>query len=151
MSENTLIHTRVNEARSGTNDKVIGRMRSGWAVVGDHQVVHGYCLLLPDPVVASINDLSKKQRLSYLEDMVILGDALLAVTGALRINYEILGNSEQALHAHLFPRYENEPEHLKTGPVWKYDFSKAKIFDYEEQESFVSDMKEKLNQLGGLS
>jgi hypothetical protein len=51
----TLIHRRVAAAREGTNAAVITRMGSGWAVVGDRQVVHGYCLLLPDPVVADLN------------------------------------------------------------------------------------------------
>jgi diadenosine tetraphosphate (Ap4A) HIT family hydrolase len=85
-------------------------MPSGWAVIGDVQVLPGYCLLLPDPVVPSLNDLSAAERVSYLHDMVRLGDAMLKVTGASRINYEILGNSEPELHAHLFPRYANEPE-----------------------------------------
>ena len=42
--------------------------------------------------------------------MATIGDALLEVTGAFRINYEILGNLEPALHAHIIPRYLNEPE-----------------------------------------
>lgn len=73
----------------------------------------GYCLLLPDPVVSSLNDLSAERRLAYLNDMALLGDALLVVTNAERINYEILGNDERALHAHLFPRHESEPARMK--------------------------------------
>ena len=37
-----------------------------------------------------------------------------------RINYEILGNADQYLHAHVFPRYDWEPEELLLGPVWRY-------------------------------
>ena len=40
--------------------------------------------------------------------MAGLGDAVLLVTGAERINYEILGNVEPALHAHVIPRHTNE-------------------------------------------
>jgi hypothetical protein len=29
-------------------------MESGWAVFGDVQVLNGYCLLLPDPVVPTL-------------------------------------------------------------------------------------------------
>jgi diadenosine tetraphosphate (Ap4A) HIT family hydrolase len=72
-------------------------------------------------VVGSINDLEHPERGKFLSDMVAIGDALLAVTGAYRINYEILGNSDQALHAHIFARYRTEDaERLKT-PVWMYD------------------------------
>ena len=63
--------------------------------------------------------------------MAILGDALLEVTGAYRINYEILGNTDAALHAHLFPRYMSESEELRRGPAWLYDrdFRLATKFD----------------------
>jgi diadenosine tetraphosphate (Ap4A) HIT family hydrolase len=136
MSE-TLIHRRVAAARKGENPAVITRMRSGWAVVGDHQVVHGYCLLLPDPVVGDLNALSPDARSLFLLDMTALGDALLEVTGAARINYEILGNSEPALHAHVFPRYDTEPADRRTGPVWLYDWSQARVFDRAAYATFI--------------
>lgn len=137
MSE-TLIHRRVAEARRGTNPAVIARVRSGWAVAGDREVVAGYCLLLPDPVVPDLNTLSSSDRSVYLLDMAVLGDVLLAVTGAKRINYEILGNSEPALHAHVFPRYDTEPEAYRRGPVWLYDWSKAPAFERAARMEFIN-------------
>jgi diadenosine tetraphosphate (Ap4A) HIT family hydrolase len=100
----TLIHQRVASARDGTNPTVIARMRSGWAVIGDREVVRGYSLLLPDPVVPHLNALPPEARGQFLQDMALLGDVLLEITNAVRINYEMLGNLEPALHAHLFPR-----------------------------------------------
>jgi diadenosine tetraphosphate (Ap4A) HIT family hydrolase len=136
----TLIDRRVDEARAGTNPAVIARMQSGWAVVGDHQVVFGYSLLLPDPVVSDLNALSVADRSRFLLDMAVLGDALLEVTRARRINYEILGNSEPALHAHLFPRYDTEPAELRNGPVWLYDWSKAPRFERDAFEPFINEV-----------
>ena len=124
-----LIAERVELARKGANDKVICRMPSGWAVMGDVQFLEGYCLLLPDPVVPSLNDLSEQARVAYLLDMARLGDALLQVTGALRVNYEILGNSEPELHCHVFPRYASEPEGKRRMPVWFYDWQSAPPYD----------------------
>lgn len=149
-NKETLIHQRVREAREGSNPRVIGRMASGWAVVGDHQIVYGYSLLLPDPVVPSINHLGEADRTRYLADMVLLGDALLAVTGAHRINYEILGNSEPALHVHLFPRHETEPDDLRIHPVWYYDWSLAKPLEAEKQQHFIEQVNAELNGLGAL-
>jgi diadenosine tetraphosphate (Ap4A) HIT family hydrolase len=120
-----LIAERVFLAQAGTNDKVVCRMPSGWLVMGDNQVVDGYCLLLPDPVVSSLNDLGQPERLRFLGDMARIGDALLAATGAWRVNYEILGNSEPELHAHIFPRYANEPDDRRRMPVWFYDWTSA--------------------------
>jgi diadenosine tetraphosphate (Ap4A) HIT family hydrolase len=86
--------------------------------MGDVQFLSGYSLLLPDPVAPDLNSLLGEHRLRFLQDMVIIGDALLQVTGAYRINYEILGNTEPALHAHIFPRFMTEPEELRKKPVW---------------------------------
>ncbi|GAB5502102.1 HIT family protein [Pyruvatibacter sp.] len=124
----TLIHNRVSAARDGSNPYVVSRLASGWAVIGDVQFLEGYCLLLPDPVVASLNDLSGDARGIFLRDMALLGDAILEATGAQRINYEILGNSEPALHAHVFPRFDSEPAELRAMPVWFYDWAAAPVF-----------------------
>jgi hypothetical protein len=39
---------RIQAAREGRNPTVLRRLRSGWAVIGDHQRLPGYCLLLHD-------------------------------------------------------------------------------------------------------
>lgn len=124
----SLISQRVELARHGANDKVICRMASGWAVMGDVQFLPGYCLLLPDPVVPSLNDLDTEARTRYLLDMARIGDAVLQATGALRMNYEILGNTEPELHCHIFPRYSSEPEEKRKMPVWFYDWKAATPF-----------------------
>ena len=124
----SLISDRVALARIGANDKVICRLPSGWAVMGDVQFLPGYCLLLPDPVVPSLNDLNFEARTAYLLDMARIGDAVLKATEALRINYEILGNSEPELHCHIFPRYSSEPEKNRRKPAWFYDWKTAQPY-----------------------
>jgi diadenosine tetraphosphate (Ap4A) HIT family hydrolase len=119
-----LIQERVELARRGLSPQVICRMQSGWAVLGDAQFIRGYSLLLPDPVVSSINDLIPSDRARFLVDMVAIGDALLAVTDAYRINYEISGNTDPWLHAHIFPRRTSEPEEYRKGPACGYPKSK---------------------------
>lgn len=125
----TLIHKFVEECRAGTMARCLGRMKSGWAVMGDPQVREAYCLLYPDPVVATLNDLSGDERAQFLSDMATLGDAVLKVSGADRINYEILGNLEPALHAHVFPRWVSEPPEIRHKPIWFEDFEAAGKFD----------------------
>ena len=128
----TLIHRRVEAARAGKNPTVITRMPSGWAVLSDNQFLRGYSLLLPDPVVPDLNALAEAQRARYLLDMVILGDALLEVTDAFRINYEILGNTEAALHVHVIPRYLSEPEEFRKGPIWFYKLIQQEANPFDE-------------------
>jgi diadenosine tetraphosphate (Ap4A) HIT family hydrolase len=124
----TAIHGLVEAARHG-DARVIARMPSGWAMFGERQFVNGYALLLPDPVVPGINSLARQERSQFLLDMTQLGDALLCVTGALRINYAIFGNLEPALHAHVVPRYADEPAALRTAHPWAYDWDAARKFE----------------------
>ncbi|MDP1572213.1 MAG: hypothetical protein Q8L86_19620 [Vicinamibacterales bacterium] len=130
----TAIHRQVDAARLGALARVILRLPSGWAVLGDPQITPGYCLLLPDPVVSDLNALEGDARRQFLADMARLGDAVLAETGAARINYEILGNVEPALHAHVIPRYAAEPPERRTQPVWLHDWSLAPSFDVSAHE-----------------
>jgi diadenosine tetraphosphate (Ap4A) HIT family hydrolase len=124
----TAIHRQVEAARNGELPRVIAKMKSGWAVLGDPQITHGYCLLLPDPVVPDLNALGREARRQFLDDMASLGDAVLAETGAERINYEILGNVEPALHAHVIPRHASEDPDLRKKPVWLHDWAAAPPF-----------------------
>jgi diadenosine tetraphosphate (Ap4A) HIT family hydrolase len=136
---NDIIPQRIAAARAGTNPTVICRMPSGWAVLSDSQFLRGYSLLLPDPVVLDLNALNTSGRTQYLLDMALLGDALLEVTGAYRINYEILGNLAPALHAHVIPRYMDEPEEFRKGPPLSYDkaYRDSIRFDYERDKELM--------------
>lgn len=116
----TAIHRFVEQARRGEHPRVIARMKSGWAVLGPSQLLPGYSLLCPDPVVDTLNDLDERGRAAFLLDMSRLGDAVLAVCRPLRLNYAMLGNLEPALHAHIIPRYESEPADMRTKPIWNY-------------------------------
>jgi diadenosine tetraphosphate (Ap4A) HIT family hydrolase len=146
----TAIHRRVNDARAGRDSSVLGRCASGWAVFGHQQFVNGYLLLLPDPVVPDLNALTPQQRSQFLLDMSRLGDALMRTTAPVRINYAIFGNLEPALHAHVIPRYRNEPEALRTQHPWTYDWSRAPIFDAVAAEPLMRALRAELGQLGVL-
>ncbi len=125
----TAIHRRVRALQQGSDPTYLARLKSGWFVMGDPQVIAGYCLLLPDPVVPDLNALSYDVRNQFLGDMAACGDVLRDVMGAVRINYAMFGNVEPALHAHLFPRRLDEPADCVTAQPWALDWSAAPIFD----------------------
>lgn len=134
----TAIHRQVAALQAGRDPALIARLASGWAVFGGRQVLRGYALLLPDPVVPHLNALSGLERRRFLADMTALGDALLEVTGAIRINYAVFGNLEPALHAHVFPRYADEPDGLRTHQPWAYDWTAAPAFDPEAHAELLT-------------
>ena len=146
----TAIHRRVNDARAGRDNTVLGRCASGWAVFGQQQFVAGYLLLLPDPVVPDLNALTPERRSQFLLDMSRLGDALVRTTAPVRVNYAIFGNVEPALHAHVIPRYRNEPEDMRTAHPWMYDWSKAPSFDPVTSGPLMRALRTELAHLGAL-
>ncbi len=121
----TAIHRLVDRCRAGEQATLVAKMASGWVVLGERQVLPGYCLLLPDPVVPHLNSLPAALRGRFLADMARLGDVLLDLTGAVRINYAMFGNAEPALHAHVFPRHANEPQAQRTAQPWALDWDGA--------------------------
>jgi diadenosine tetraphosphate (Ap4A) HIT family hydrolase len=143
----TLIHRRVAACRAGTFEQAICRVRSGWVVLGDVQFLRGYSLLLR-PVVGHLNKLTAEGRRTLLYEASVIGDALLEVTGAVRINYEILGNLEPALHVHVFPRFADEPAELRTRPVWFYDWDAAPRFDPARDAPLMQAIRNRLEQAG---
>ena len=144
----TAIHLQVSAAREGRDPRVIARLFSGWVVFGERQFVRGYLLLLPDPVVPNLNALEVRERTAFLTDMARLGDALLKVTGAARINYAIFGNQDPALHAHVIPRYHDEPPALRTAQPWEYDWSAAPLFDRSACQELAGNLLRELTRMG---
>lgn len=124
---------RIESAKNGTNPMLMIETNGRYAVFGDTQFLPGYCVLLPKKNVFSLNDLTLEEREAFLLDMSILGDAIIKVCNPIRVNYDILGNTDKFLHGHVFPRYEWESEERKKKPVWLYDesnwFDCEKLYD----------------------
>ena len=140
----TAIHRRVEACRAGRDPTCIARLPSGWAVLGDPQVIEGYCLLLPDPVVPHLNAMPADAQATFLADMARLGQAVLEETGAVRVNYAMFGNLEPALHAHVFPRRDDEPEALRTAHPWAWDWSRARAFDARIDAARLERLRQRL-------
>ena len=127
----TAIHRRVAELRAGRDDSLLARCASGWAVFGRQQFVKGYLLLLPDPVVPGLNALSGEQRAQFTLDMSSLGDA-------------------PALHAHVIPRFSDEPEAMRAQHPWAYDWNRAPAFDAAAAAPLANSLRAELAKLGAL-
>jgi diadenosine tetraphosphate (Ap4A) HIT family hydrolase len=144
----TTIHVLVDRCRAADFPAAVARLPSGWVIMGERQVLTGYCLLLPDPVVPHLNSLPPALRGQFLSDMALVGDSLLAVTAGLRINYAIFGNVDPALHAHIFPRRATEPEATRTAQPWALDWNAAPQYSEtlhgELKKRLAADLKSRL-------
>ncbi len=114
--------------------------------MGDPQVLRGYSLLLPDPVVPHLNSLPPAAQAVFLADMSRLGQVLMQLTGAVRINYAMFGNVEPALHAHVFPRFGDEPDGLREANPWGHDWTAAAPFDPARDAGLIEALRRRLAQ-----
>ncbi len=128
----TAIHRKIRQAEARELPQAILKLKSGWVIAGDVQPLVGYCVLMADPVARDLNDLSEERRVQYALDMARIGDALLAECGAYRVNYETWGNLDPALHTHVVPRFQSEPDHLRVLPPRQaYDWPSGRVFNLE--------------------
>jgi diadenosine tetraphosphate (Ap4A) HIT family hydrolase len=117
---------RIGAALRDENPTVLARLPEAFAVIGDVQWLPGYCVLLTDDsAVTRLSDLPRAARLAYLESVDQLASAVeLACAESddrfLRVNIEILGNTDPFLHTHIWPRYAWEPDDIRIKPVWLY-------------------------------
>jgi diadenosine tetraphosphate (Ap4A) HIT family hydrolase len=117
---------RIGSSLRGENPTVLRRLEAGFAVIGDVQFLPGYSVLLvDDPAVQRLSELSRINRMAFLSDMDRLGEAVERACKRLdpafrRVNLEILGNTDPYLHAHVWPRFDWEPAELVGRPAWLY-------------------------------
>lgn len=128
---------RIAAIKLGRNPTFMAEMDAGYAVIADTQFLPGYSILLPKHPVGQLNDLPMAERTAFLQDMTLLGDAVSqACAPVVRINYDILGNTDTYLHAHVFPRYEwEDPERLRL-PTWLYptEYWTGQEFSFTQQK-----------------
>lgn len=141
----TAIHKKIRDCEEGVLATAICKLKSGWVVAGDVQPLQGYCILMADPVARDFNDLSEERRAQYALDMGRIGDALLKVRGAHRINYETWGNQDPALHTHVVPRFMSESPVLRVQtPRQAYDWNGGRPFSPDLDREWMTLVAEQL-------
>jgi diadenosine tetraphosphate (Ap4A) HIT family hydrolase len=73
------------------------------------QSLADYCVLICRKHVREPHELDHADRLRFFEDMTHVGEALERAYSALKINYQILGNTVPHLHCHIQPRFHGDP------------------------------------------
>jgi diadenosine tetraphosphate (Ap4A) HIT family hydrolase len=117
---------RIGSALREENPTVMRKLPGAFAVLGDVQWLPGYSVLLVDRAgISRLSDLTRPRRLEFLTSMDILGEAVEVacaniIPGYRRVNLEILGNTDDFLHAHVWPRYDWETPERVVKPVWLY-------------------------------
>ena len=70
--------------------------------------IQGYVCLVSEIHAVELHDLSDAMATAFMRDARKVSKELAATTGAVKLNYEIHGNSLPHLHMHFFPRYPGD-------------------------------------------
>lgn len=97
----------------------IAELDTGYAVLADNQLYPGYTIFVAKRCVPELHLLPPDERMTFLNEMSQVAEAVFRTCAPRKLNYELLGNSEAHLHWHLFPRYADDPNPL--WPVWNND------------------------------
>jgi diadenosine tetraphosphate (Ap4A) HIT family hydrolase len=95
--------------RRGRPLDIIATMESSWLTMPEHAAMPGYVCLVSQTHAVELHDLSSAQAESFVRDARKVSAALSIATEAVKLNYEIHGNTLPHLHMHFFPRHAGDP------------------------------------------
>jgi diadenosine tetraphosphate (Ap4A) HIT family hydrolase len=95
--------------RRGHALDTVATLGASWLTMFEKAPMVGYACLVSRVHAVELHDLSAEQAASFMRDVQRVSAALASVTGAVKLNYEIHGNTLPHLHMHFFPRYAGDP------------------------------------------
>jgi diadenosine tetraphosphate (Ap4A) HIT family hydrolase len=87
---------------------VLAKLEASWVTMQEAAPVPGYACLVSQIHAVELHNLPEPAYLAFMRDARRVSRALAAATGAVKLNYEIHGNSIPHLHMHFFPRYRGD-------------------------------------------
>jgi diadenosine tetraphosphate (Ap4A) HIT family hydrolase len=87
---------------------LIANLEASWLTMGEAAPVRGYVCLVSQIHAVDLHDLEERTACAFMQDARRVSKAVASVTGAVKMNYEIHGNSLPHLHMHFFPRYRGD-------------------------------------------
>jgi len=87
---------------------VVAKLEASWVTMQEAAPVPGYVCLVSQIHAVDLHDLPEEAAIAFMRDARKVSMAIASVTGAVKMNYEIHGNSIPHLHMHFFPRYRGD-------------------------------------------
>ncbi len=138
---------RIEMIKNGTNPYFVKELETGYVVIGDNQHFKGYTLFLCKQHKTELFYLDKVFSTKFMQEMVLVAEAVKNAFGAEKMNYECLGQGDAHLHWHLYPRRMGDIENYGNngkGPVWWYPMDKMYSDDNRPTATELEELKQKL-------
>ncbi len=139
IKSDCLVCQRIQQIQNKTNIYFICELDASYVVLGDSQYFKGYTLLLSKTHTNELHKLDKKTRELFLKEMALVSEAVYNTFLPRKLNYELLGNTDEHMHWHLFPRYASDT--LPHKPIWVIDESIRNNPNARPSDSELEEMK----------
>lgn len=142
-----LICDRIEMIKNGMNPYFVKELETGYVVIGDNQHFKGYTLFLCKQHKTELFYLDKDSSAKFMQEMILVAEAVKNAFGAEKMNYECLGQGDAHLHWHLYPRRAGDIENYGNkgkGPVWWYPMDKMYSDDNRPTADELDELKQKL-------
>ncbi len=122
----------------------IKEMEYSWVEASIHAqgCLWGKCHVLSKKHFIELHDIPEQDMLNFMKDIQKVGKALKTVSKAIKINYELHGNSMPHLHMHLFPRYIDDA--FPSGGIDVTKITPNPYKSLDEFNWFVESMRKEL-------
>ncbi len=94
---------------------VVAKLEASWVTMQEAAPVRGYVCPVSQIHAVELHDLPEEVCSAFMRDARKVSAAVASITGAIKMNYEIHGNTIPHLHMHFFPRYRGD--HFEGQPI----------------------------------
>ncbi|HKN86899.1 MAG TPA: HIT family protein [Nitrospiraceae bacterium] len=115
-------------------DHRIADFETSIAYLFDDQFFPGWTVLVLKRHATELFRLSADERSRLIEEVSMVGEALMETFHAVKVNYELLGNQLPHIHWHVIPRLTNDP--APRDPAW--------VVGHEKQPLTPTDLAERV-------
>ncbi len=129
----------------GQPQGIVAELEATYLTSGEVAPMRGSgCLVLKRHAV-ELHELSPEEAAALMRDLQRAGRAIQEITGAVKMNYELHGNTIPHLHVHIFPRYRGDP--FENGPIDPRRIQPS-AYAAGEFDAFVRELQVRLGRIG---
>lgn len=140
---NCFICDRILDIKQNKNPNFVAELKTGYVILLGNIRYPGYTIFSCKIHATELHELPEAFKTRYLKEMTCVAKWVWDLYKPRKLNYELLGNSENHLHWHIIPRYEDETKKLSKYPIWVVkEKDRTKLVKPEELSQLVEKMKE---------
>lgn len=114
--KNCFVCKRIQDIKNKKSPYFVRELETGYVVMCDFQLFRGYTIFLSKIHAKELHNLNSDFKQKFLNEMSLVAEAVIKTFHPIKLNYELLGNTDEHVHWHLIPRYGDDED--PGMPIW---------------------------------